>query len=238
MSKKIIALALIIFIVMTGIGVLVGVVARDQLYKKYNTYNEAIQASTPEQFEMAIKNKKNVIANAAMTTNEPVKDERLDGEYIYISRRHEAYTMDTRVVSTMVNGKSQSRTEVYYRWKYRGMDDFMAPTVSFLGYNFNTSDIEIPNAAENDWIYEGNDRYLYRTIDKNVSGTMFVEFNDDEMSVKFYSGQSIVETIEQQKNPAWIIALAIIWGLLTIGGPVLIIVFHRNDDYYYADKHY
>lgn len=229
MSKKIIALALIIFTVMTGIGVVAGIVAKDQLYKNYDKYNDAVKAATPEQFQLAIKNKKNVIANNVIVATEPITDDRLDGEYIYISRRHEAYTIDTRIKNNMVNGKPQATTEIYYRWKYRGEDDFTAFTVSFMGYDFNTSDIELTNYSETDWIREGNDRYRYKTIANNVSGTMFVEFHDDEMSIKFYSDKSIDETIEQQKNPVWIIVFAIIWGILTIGAPVLIIYLNRDE---------
>lgn len=230
MSKKIIALALIIFVVMTGIGVLAGVVAKDQLYKQYDKYNDAVKAVTPEQFQMAIKNKKNVIAYNTITAIEPVTDERLDGDYIYISRRHEEYTVDIRPKTNMVNGKPQTTTELYYRWKYKSQDDFMAPIVSFYGREFNTSDIELTNYSTTDWIREGNDKYLYKTISNDISGTMFVEFRDDEMSLKFYAETSINETVEQQKNPVWIVVFAIVWGLLTIGGPVLIVVLNRELD--------
>lgn len=227
MSRRTLFMVIIIFVIMTVLGVAVGFVANQELEKAYNKYNDAINAVTPEQFVNAINNNQNVIASGIISATEPVTDEYLEGEYISISRRHEAYVMDTRVVTKRVNGKNQTTSELYYHWKFQGQDTMTTLALNFMGYTFDTNDFDFRCDRESVQKLDGNERYWYNAVSNNISGTIFVDF-EQGMNVKFYEGKTIDETIEAQRNPIWIIVFAIVWGLITVGSIVVLIINDRS----------
>lgn len=227
MSKKTLVMIITIVTLMVIIGVFVGITANNELDKSYDKYNNAVRASTSEQFVNAINNKQNVIASGILSATEPVRDEYLDGEYISITRRHEAYVMDTRMVTKTVNGKNQMVSEIYYHWKFQSQDSMATPALDFMGYVFDIQDFDLRCDREATQNMDGNERYLYSAVSNNISGTIFVDF-ENVMNVKFYEGQNIEETIQAQRNPFWLIIFIIVWGLITVVSVVVLIINDRN----------
>jgi hypothetical protein len=139
---------------------------------------------------------------------QPVRFNELSGDYFYVERLTERYTMHTRTVTTTDSkGKQTTRTETYYTWddikrEYQTTNEF-----NFLQKTFKTSQIEIPSSrgislsdstvssAYQGWvswgyIYEGGDfyssvgdlRYSYSGVPKGFNGTLFSNLANNTIS--------------------------------------------------------
>ena len=74
---------------------------------------------------------------------DPVTYDEIDGEYMYIEKVEERYTMHTRTVSYTVNGKVKHRTETYWTWDYAGSEDKQCKEINFCGVTFDSNKINI-----------------------------------------------------------------------------------------------
>lgn len=158
----------------------------------------------------------------------------IGGEYMYVEKIKEQYTMHTRQVAhtRTVNGKSQTyyTTETYWTWDRVGSEDIKSKEVSFCGVNFTSNKIDLPGTDYIDTIKESsNVRYKYYGVGTKYEGTIFTDLRDKTISdnTSFYNNLTIDETIERLESDFPIIIFWIFWVIL-IGGMVF--------GFYYLDN--
>ena len=222
MAVKVVCSVLVVVLILGGLGFLFGTLINNAIENKHDVYSNAIQAESEDEFANAINNKQNVIAFGNMVADELVTCDGVEGEYAYIRMSHYQKVVKTRVVTYTENGKSKSRVETYYDWNFMGSKSYHGDTFEFLGYTFDYNTIDLPDRKLEDYDYNGFEQNTYFVIENNVSGTMFVEFENDQMTTKFYENQTIDDVVNASDNKAALIVFIVLWTIAAI--PVCCIV--------------
>lgn len=148
----------------------------------------------------------------------PVTYDEIDGEYMYVKKVKERYTMHTRRVSYTVNGKTKYRTETYWSWDYAGSEDKKCKEISFCGITFDSNKINMPSTELIDTIKESSHiRYKYYGVSTKHTGTIFTKLSDHTIQdqTAFYEDQSIGEVLEDKTSGGRNIIFWIAWIILT-----------------------
>lgn len=149
---------------------------------------------------------------------DPVTYDEIGGEYMYIEKVEERYTMHTRTVLYTVNGKVKHRTETYWTWDYAGSEDKRCKKINFCGITFDSNKINMPSSYLIDTIKESSHvRYKYYGVSKEYTGTIFTKLSDHtiEDQTFFYENQNIDEVLENKTTGIWNVMFWIVWIVLT-----------------------
>lgn len=179
-TKREILGSIVIGAVLLIIGFMIhgGIVDRNM--DKNEKYNKAVKIETSELFEYGMKtNVGNAFVYGDLETVDPVTYPEIDGEYMYVKKTKEKYTMHTRVVRYKVGKHWHSRTETYWTWDYAGHEDKTSKKVTFLGNEFDIGKFDMPSSSEICKIKESSRiRYVYSGVPAKHTGTIFTELKD------------------------------------------------------------
>ena len=156
--------------------------------------------------------------------------DEIDGEYMYIEKVEERYTMHTRTVSYTVNGKVKHRTETYWTWDYAGSEDKQCKEINFCGVTFDSNKINMPSSYLIDTIKESSHvRYKYYGVSKEYTGTIFTKLSDHTIQdqTAFYENKNISEVLKYKTTGGWNVAFWIGWIVLTV---ILTVGFYYLDN--------
>lgn len=85
------------------------------------------------------------INRATIKTDKPVSLDELTGQYQFIKRTKEEYTMHTRTYTTTDGkGHSTTHTETYWTWDYAGSVNKQSDNVFINGVKTKSSEIDLP----------------------------------------------------------------------------------------------
>lgn len=127
-TKREILVSVSIVAIMLLIGVLIAGKISDYQLDKNEKYNKAIKIESQELFEYGMRtNAGNAFVYGDLKAVDTVTYPGIGGEYIYIEKVKERYTMHTRQVAhtTTTNGKTHTyyTTETYWTWDYAGSEE-------------------------------------------------------------------------------------------------------------------
>ena len=127
-TKREILVSVSIVAIMLLIGVLIAGKISDYQLDKNEKYNKAIKIESQELFEYGMRtNAGNAFVYGDLKAVDTVTYPEIGGEYIYIEKVKERYTMHTRQVAhtTTTNGKTHTyyTTETYWTWDYAGSEE-------------------------------------------------------------------------------------------------------------------
>ena len=106
-------------------------------------YNQAVALHSDDEFKHALSTDVgNVFAHGTLVADQPVRNEHLDGEWLYVGVAHQKYQMHTRRVPyTVTDSKGRPhtryRTETYWSWDTVGRSSSHSPTVTYCGVQFD-----------------------------------------------------------------------------------------------------
>lgn len=148
-TKREILVSVSIVAIMLLIGVLNAGKISDYQLDKNEKYNKAIKIESQELFEYGMRtNAGNAFVYGDLKAVDTVTYPEIGGEYIYIEKVKERYTMHTRQVAhtTTMNGKTHTyyTTETYWTWDYAGSEERICDEISFLNHVFSVSKIDLP----------------------------------------------------------------------------------------------
>jgi len=161
-------------------------------------YNMAIQINNDaEQFEYGMRtNIGYAFVQGDIKAKDTVdwKEDEIDGEYIYIEKEHEHYTMHTRRVKS---GKTW-HTQIYYTWDHVSTERKYNKQVYFCNNLFDSEKFEFSNKEQVGYNKKGNNRWFYRAIPKEFSGTIFTKLENNTINDRntFYDNCDIVNLKE------------------------------------------
>jgi hypothetical protein len=204
------------------IGILIAGKISDYHLDKNEKYNKAIKVESQELFEYGMRtNVGNAFVYGDLKAVDTVTYPEIGGEYMYIKKVKERYTMHTRRVShrKTVNGKTHTyyTTETYWTWDYSGSEEQTGNKILFLNHVFPVSKIDLPEEEYIDTIKEsGHIRYKYYGVGLNFTGTVFTELSNNTIADNspFYKNMRIDETVEYLETDLGIWIFWIIWIVL------------------------
>lgn len=165
---------------------------------------------------------------------DPVTYDEIDGEYMYVKKVKEKYTMHTRrVAHTRKVGKTTQTyytTETYWTWDWAGSEDKKCKNINFCGVTFDSNKIDMPSQHLIDTIKESSHiRYKYYGVSTSHTGTIFTKLADESISdnTKFYENESIDDVLKDKTTGGWNILFWTVWIVLT---GILVFGFYYLDN--------
>ena len=221
-TKREIIASISIIAVMLLIGVLISSKISEHQMDKNEMYNKAVKIEDGELFQYGMDtNVGNAFVYGDLEAVDTVTYPEIGGEYMYVEKIKERYTMHTRQVAhtRTVNGKTKTyyTTETYWTWDYAGSEDKTCKEISFLGHTFSSNKINLPSEEYIDTIYESSHvRYKYYGVSTEHTGTIFTDLRDKTISdnTRFYKNMTIDETVERLESGGGLIIFWIVWIIL------------------------
>lgn len=231
-TKREILASISIIAVMILFGILISSKISEYQMDKNEIYNKAVKIESQEMFQYGMDtNVGNAFVYGDLKAVDTVTYPEIGGEYMYVEKVKERYTMHTRIVThTDGKGHSYTTTETYWTWDRVGSEDIKCKEVSFCRVNFASNKIDLPGTDYIDTIKESSHvRYKYYGVGTRYKGTIFTDLRDKTISdnTSFYNNLTIDETIERLESDFPIIIFWIFWVIL-IGGMVF--------GFYYLDN--
>ena len=217
---------LLLSFVILAIMVCSGFVISNKINEAHNNkvydYQTALQIEDSDTLSYAVKtNIGKILAYGNIKAVDPVTFDELGNDTLYshASKVEEHYTMHTRTVTYTVNGKTQTRTEVYYTWDFYRSWEVCCTQVEFIDNVFNYN--KIPFGYE-EYITTDNfapsKRYVYYGAPIESEGTLFAKVADNDLiETNFHEGKNIDETLENINKNIWGILFWIFWIILICG---------------------
>lgn len=221
-TKREILASVSIIAIMLLIGVLIAGKISDYQLDKNEKYNKAVKIESQDLFEYGMRtNVGNAFVYGDLKAVDTVTYPEIGGKYMYVKKVKERYTQHTRRVAhtRTVNGKTSTyyTTETYWSWDYVGSEKLKCNEISFLGVNFKSSKIDIPEMDYIDTIKESSHvRYKYYGTGIKYTGTIFTELKDGTITdtTPFYQSKNIDETVKALESNFAIWIFWVVWLVL------------------------
>ena len=223
-TKREIIASISIIAMMILIGVLISEKISEHQMDKNEVYNKAVKIESTDLFQYGMDtNVGNAFVYGDLKAVDTVTYPEIGGEYMYVEKVKEKYTIHTRQVAhtRTVNGKSQTyyTTETYWTWDRVSSEDKKCKEISFCGITFKSNKFDIPGTDYIDTIKESSHiRYKYYGTGTKFTGTIFTELKDKTISdnTNFYNNMNIEETVERLESGNGEIVFWILWIILMV----------------------
>lgn len=198
----------------------------DQANSEIQKYNTAVRVEDNNKFNYAVDSKQGrIISSGEFKTKDSVKFENFDGEYMKIIRILEEYRPHTY---TTCDSKGKCRTHTYYSWDEVSRETKKSNAVIFRDrdyssskFNFSTFEHESEKKEIPVGFWERKKRYVFRVIDKELSGSFYAETNEnglnDNILVHNKSLDELLESIRQGTLTAeiisWLVFLVVVTSI-------------------------
>lgn len=241
-TKREILFSIIIISVLLIIGFFISGNIRDNLNKKYQEYNTAIEIENDSDlFQYGMKTDiGNAFVYGDLIAVDTVTYPEIGGAYMYVEKIKEKYTKHTRQVAhtRTVNGKSQTyyTTETYWTWDEVDSENLICKQISFCGITFSSNKFNIPSTNYIDTLKESSHvRYKYYGTKTKYTGTIYTKLENNTITdkTKLYNNLTIEETKDNLKSGLQLILFWVFWIILII---ICIIGFYYIDNRWLEDK--
>lgn len=201
----------------------------DHANSEIQKYNTAVRVEDNNKFNYAVDSKQGrIISSGEFKTKDPVKFENFDGECMKIIRILEEYRPHTY---TTCDSKGKCRTHTYYSWDEVSRETKKSNAVIFRDrkyssskFNFSSFEHEAEKKEIPVGFWERKKRYVFRVIDKELSGSFYAETNEnglnDNILVHNKSLDELLESIRQGTLTAEIIS----WSILLLVSAAIVYV--------------
>lgn len=230
-TKREIIASISIAAIMLLFGFMISGKISEKVLDRNEVYNKAVKIESTDMFEYGMRtNVGNAFVYGNLEAVDTVTYPEIGGEYMYVEKVKERYTMHTRQVAhtRTVNGKTQTyyTTETYWTWDRVGSEDKKCKEIIFCGSKFNSNKIDIPGSSYIDTIKESSHvRYKYYGTSTKFTGTIFTDLRDNTIpdGTEFHRDMNLEETVEMKISSGiglqilfWILWIALI-GLCVYG---------------------
>lgn len=258
-TKREILFSVIIVAVMLIIGFFLNSGIEESNTKNNEVYYLATKIENENQFQYGLKTSVgDTLTYGEIIAASPVTMEKISGEYFYIEKVVEEYNRHTKTETYKdSNGKTRTRTKVYYSWDHEFTKTEKSDSFSFMGMTFSNpinnlpyeradlsklavdqSKVHMNYIYNDDYFFEsvGDTREYYNIVPISFSGTLEAKLVDNKLEnfsgnedLTFHYNKDIEKTIKDIENVgnSWVIAFRIIWGMLTIGA-VFVFYYFEN----------
>ena len=222
-TKREVIASISIIAVMLIIGVIIHGSISEKIMDSNEKYNKAIKVEDEELFKYGMRTSSgNAFVYGELEVLDSVTYPEVGGEYSYIEKVKEEYTMHTRTVTyTDSNGKTQIETETYWTWDEVGSESIRSKKVKFLGVEFDYAQFLNLDSGYIDTIKESSHiRYKYYGSPIKATGTIFTTLQNNNIGneIKLYEDMNITETYKYLEEGNGLLFLFwFIWIIVTTG---------------------
>lgn len=208
-TKREIIASISIIAIMLLVGILISGKISEYYIDKNEIYNKAVKIENDKDlFQYGMDtNIGNAFIYGDLKAVDTVSYPEINGEYMYIEKVKEKYTMHTRQVphTKTVNGKTTTyyTTETYWSWDKIRSENKKSKELSFCNIIFPINKINIPDSKYIDMVKESSHiRYKYYGVATEFKGTVFTELKDKTISdnSNFYKDLKPQEIVENLNN--------------------------------------
>lgn len=233
---------LIFSILILGVLFFIGFMISSWMEGKVNDsnlrYNQAVALQSNDEFRHAMDTDVGyVFANGTLVADKPVRNEHLDGEWLWVAVEHQKYQMHTRRVAyTVTDSKGRShtryRTETYWSWDTVGRSSSHSPTVTYCGVQFPYGKFNYNSIPEDTTRHSTgwHKRDVVHVMPKTFNATVFAEAKGGDLAGEgiFLSRLSMEE---YRKDLTDSFALPIFWMCWSIFMVLALVLFYivEND---------
>lgn len=131
-TKREILASIFIIAIMILFGILISSKISEHQMDKNEIYNKAVKIESQEMFQYGMDtNVGNAFVYGDLKAVDTVTYPEIGGEYMYVEKVKELYTMHTRTVThTDGKGHSYTTTETYWTWDKVGSEDIKCKEIS------------------------------------------------------------------------------------------------------------
>lgn len=220
-TKREIIVSVSILALMVILGLFISGKISEHIQDSNAKYNKALKIKDEDLFKYAMKTSAGyAFVEGELKAKIPVEHANTNGKYIYLEEVKERYTRHTRVETYSVNGKTRTRTKVYWSWDKIDSSKEVSDKIHFLGVDFKTSQFKLPTTNYIETIRESSRiRYKYYGIKDETQATIFTHLannNIENKNVKVYSNKNTNEVLEEVNSGSSIYAFWVIWILCIV----------------------
>ena len=215
--------------ILTAVGFFISGAIERHVHERQLIYRQAVQIDkNPAEFKWALDTDIGYLfAEGVLETVDPVRHEKLDGEWFSIKAVHQKYVRHTRTRSyTVRDGKGhtrvKSRVETYWSWDTYEVERSSAKTVRFLGVELPAGKFRLGWHSECKIVSTGYHRRIkFAVVPKEMTGTIFAKAADGtvEGQVEFWRGRDLKSAYEDSvfsyaKGLFWTAWIVVIVGII------------------------
>lgn len=224
-TKREIIASISIIAIMLIFGVSISGKISEKIMDSSETYNKAIKVEDEELFRYGMRTSiGNAFVYGELEVIDPVTYPEINGEYSYIEKVKEEYTMHTRTVTyTDSKGKTKTKIETYWSWDKVGSESKKSKKTKFLGVEFDYAQFLSLDSSYIDTIKESSHiRYKYYGSPIKAIGTIFTTLQNNNIGndIKLYENMSIEETYDYLQDGFGLLFLFWFAWILLITGVV------------------
>lgn len=232
-TKKEIMVSIIILFIMLAIGFLIGEKIQSRTDEVNQRYEQAVKLDSEELFQYGMRTAAgDAFVEGDMEAVDSVRMDDIDGEYAWIERIKEKYTMHTRVVHHSDGKRSWTTTEHYWTWDRIGEEEVHSKKMRFAGVEFDWEKIGLPGTYYLETVKDGHDlRSRYYVYDKKTHGVMFAKLlRNDIEDAEYKDGIKLDEAVDAYKADSIGAIVFWIFWILVIAG-IMWIIYCSDTDY-------
>jgi len=215
--------------ILAAAGFFISGAVERRVHERQLRYRQAVQIDkNPVEFRWALDTDIGYLfAEGTLETVDPVRHERLDGEWFSIEAAYQKYTRHTRTRTyTVSDGKGhtrvKSRVETYWSWDTYDVERSSAKTVRFLGVELPAGKFGPGWRRERRIVPIGHNRRIeFAVVPKKMAGTMFAKAAGGTVDgqIEFWRGRDLKSAYEDSvsscaKGLFWTAWTAVIAGIL------------------------
>ena len=233
---------LVFSILILGVLFFIGFLVSGAIEQKVNDsnlrYNQAVALQSNDEFKHALSTDVGyVFANGTLVADKPVKNEHLDGEWLWVSVEHQKYQMHTRRVAyTVTDSKGRThtryRTETYWSWDTVGRSSDHSPTVTYCGVQFNYGKFDYSGMPSDTSKHSTgfHKRDVVIVVPKTFNATVFGEAKSNDLVGQniLLVGMSIEKYRKDLTDSCAIPIFWILWSVFITAALVLFYVIENN----------
>lgn len=165
----------------------------------------------------------NAFVSGTLEAVNPVSHSEIDGEYAYIEKITEVYTMHTKVVDDYDKdgNKIGSHVETYWEWDVVDKESMHCDSIRFLGIDFAYGTINFPGSSYIETVKVSSKvRHKFYGCDTVCEGTVYAVLKDNAVtSATFVNGADIDGAVEYMCSggTAALVFFWIFWVVLICG---------------------
>lgn len=215
-KKREIIFSVVIVAVMLIIGFAISSAIRFNLLEKYQEYDTAVQIDSEDMFRYGMEtNIGKAFVYGNLKTIDPVTFSEIGGEYIYIKKVEQEYTVHER---STIDSNGDPAIEQYWDWDDQRTEIKHANKILFLNVEFSYADIPVETSNHITTLSTGdNKRNVYYGNVSELQGTIFTTLKYNTISdTSFYENQTISQAIENLESGYQLVIFWICWISLTV----------------------
>ena len=239
-TKREVLFSIVIICITMIIGIVISGNINDAVMEKQQEYITALQINNDKDlFEYGMRtNVGNAFVYGELKAVDTVTFDEIGGEYSYVKKVKEKYTRHTRTVRYKdSNGKTKTRTEVYWTWDEVEKWSKHSEKITFLDVEFDYGTIDFPYHSHIDTQDGGyHIRYVYYGSPTYSIGTIYTKLaNDTIVESTMHHNNTIEETFDRFMKNGSVVVFWIFWIVLTGG---LVFCFYYIDNKWLEDNCY